>query len=111
MIQISNVVGAGLTQATGYSLACKMLGDGTVTLAYFGDGSSLARGRPHEAMNFAGVHRLPLVFVCENNRYAISVPQSRQMAIDDIAARAAGYGFPGFVVDGMDLTEMLRGHP
>ncbi len=104
VIQISNVVGAGLTQATGYSLACKMLGDGTVTLAYFGDGSA-SQGEAHEAMNFAGVHRLPLVFVCENNRYAISVPQSRQMAIDDVAARAAGYGFPGFVVDGMDLTK------
>ncbi len=102
VIQVSNVVGAGMTQATGYALACKMMGDDTVTLVYFGDGSS-SQGEAHEAMNFAGVHQLPLVFVCENNRYAISVPQSRQMAIDDIAARSAGYGFPGFVVDGMDL--------
>ncbi len=104
VIQISNVVGAGLTQATGYALACKMLGDGTVTLAYFGDGSA-SQGEAHEAMNFAGVHHLPLVFVCENNRYAISVPQSSQMAIDDVADRAAAYGFPGFVVDGMDLLQ------
>ena len=102
IIQISNVVGAGLTQATGYALACKMLGEGTVTLVYFGDGSS-SQGEAHEAMNFAGVHRLPLVFICENNRYAISVPQSSQMAVDNVAARSAGYGFPGFVVDGMDL--------
>ena len=104
IIQISNVVGAGLTQATGYALACKMLGDGTVSLVYFGDGSS-SQGEAHEAMNFAGVHRLPLVFICENNRYAISVPQSSQMAVDDVAARSAGYGFPGFVVDGMDLPQ------
>ncbi len=104
VIQISNVVGAGLTQATGYSLACKMLGDGTVTLAYFGDGSS-SQGEAHEAMNFAGVHRLPIVFICENNRYAISVPQGSQMAIEDVASRSAGYGFPGIVVDGMNLTK------
>ena len=104
VIQISNVVGAGLTQATGYALACKMLGDGTVTLAYFGDGSS-SQGEAHEAMNFAGVHRLPIVFICENNRYAISVPQGSQMAIEDVASRSAGYGFPGIVVDGMDLTK------
>ena len=104
VIQISNVVGAGLTQATGYALACKMLGDDTVTLVYFGDGGS-SQGEAHEAMNFAGVHNLALVFICENNRYAISVPQSSQMAIDDVASRSANYGFPGFVVDGMDLIQ------
>ncbi len=104
IIQISNVVSAGLTQAAGYALGCKMLGDGTVTLVFFGDGGS-SEGEAHEAMNFAGVHRLPLVFICENNRYAISVPKSRQMAIDDLASRAAGYGFPGFTIDGMDLIQ------
>ncbi|MEA2520788.1 MAG: 2-oxoisovalerate dehydrogenase component alpha subunit, partial [Actinomycetota bacterium] len=57
----------------------------------------------HEGLNFAGVHRLPVVFVCENNRYAISVPQSKQMAIEDVAVRAEGYGFPGIVVDGNDV--------
>lgn len=104
IIQISNVVAAGLTQAAGYAMACKMLGDDTVVLVYFGDGGS-SQGETHEAMNFAGVHRLPVVFICENNRYAISVPQRRQMAIDDVSARAAGYGFPGFTVDGMDLIQ------
>ena len=104
VIQISNVVGAGLTQATGYALGCKMLDDDTVTLAYFGDGAS-SQGEVHEAMNFAGVHHLALVFICENNRYAISVPQSKQMAIDDVATRSASYGFPGFIVDGMDLLQ------
>lgn len=104
IIQISNVVSAGMTQATGYALGCKMLGDDTVTLVYFGDGGS-SQGEAHEAMNFAAVHRLPIIFICENNHYAISVPQRQQMAIEDVAARAAGYGFPGFTVDGMDLIQ------
>ena len=104
IIQISNVVSAGLTQAAGYALGCKMLGDPTVTLVYFGEGGS-SQGETHEAMNFASVHHLPLIFICENNHYAISVPQSRQMAIEDLASRAAGYGFPGFTLDGMDLIQ------
>ena len=104
IIQISNVVAAGLTQAVGYALGCKMLDEPTVVLVYFGDGAS-SQGETHEAMNFAGVHRLPVLFICENNHYAISVPQRYQMAIEDVANRAAGYGFPGFVVDGMDLVE------
>ncbi len=104
IIQISNVVSAGLTQATGYALACKMLGDGTVVLVYFGDGGS-SQGETHEAMNFAGIHRLPVIFICENNRYAISVPQSSQMVIEDVASRASGYGFPGFTVDGLDVVQ------
>ena len=104
IIQISNVVSAGLTQAVGYALACSMMEDRTVVLVYFGDGGS-SQGETHEAMNFAGVQRLPVIFICENNRYAISVPQRKQMNLDDVASRAAGYGFPGFVVDGMDLVQ------
>ena len=102
IIQISNVVAAGLTQSVGYAMACKMRGEGTVALVYFGDGAS-SQGETHEAMNFAGVHKLPVVFICENNRYAISVPQRKQMGIEEIASRAAGYGFPGFTIDGMDF--------
>ena len=105
IIQISNVVGAGLTQSTGYAFGCKMLGDDTVVLCYFGDGAS-SQGETHEAMNFAGVHHLPIVYICENNHYAISVPQRRQMAVDDVASRAAGYGFPGIVIDGLDMLEV-----
>ncbi len=102
IIQISNVVSAGMTQSVGYALGCKMLGEKTVVLSYFGDGGS-SEGECHEAMNFAGVHKLPIVFICENNRYAISVPLEKQMRIDNVADRAAGYGFPGIVVDGMDF--------
>ncbi len=102
IIQISNVVAAGLTQSVGYAMACKMRGEATVTLVYFGDGAS-SQGETHEAMNFAGVHKLAVVFICENNRYAISVPQRKQMGIEEISSRAAGYGFPGFTIDGMDF--------
>ena len=103
IIQISNVVAAGLTQSVGYALACKMRGEGTVALVYFGDGAS-SQGETHEAMNFASIHNLPVVFICENNRYAISVPQRKQMNIEEVASRAANYGFPGFAIDGMDFV-------
>ena len=102
IIQISNVVAAGLTQSVGYALACKMRDEKTVVLVYFGDGAS-SQGETHEAMNFASIHNLPVIFICENNRYAISVPQRKQMNIDEVASRAASYGFPGFAVDGMDF--------
>ena len=102
VIQISNVVAAGLTQSVGYALGCRMLGDGTVTICYFGDGAT-SQGETHEAMNFAAIHQLPIVFICENNKFAISTPQNSQMVIADVAARAEAYGFPGFVVDGLDF--------
>ena len=103
IIQISNVVAAGLTQSVGYAMACRMRGESTVVLVYFGDGAS-SQGETHEAMNFASIHNLPVVFICENNRYAISVPQRKQMSIDEVASRAASYGFPGFSIDGMDFV-------
>ena len=102
IIQISNVVAAGLTQSVGYALACQLRGERTVVLVYFGDGAS-SQGETHEAMNFASIHKLPVVFICENNRYAISVPQRKQMNVEEVASRAAGYGFAGFAVDGMDF--------
>ena len=102
IIQISNVVAAGLTQSVGYALACKMRGESTVVLVYFGDGAS-SQGETHEAMNFASIHQLPVLFICENNRYAISVPQSKQMNVEEVASRAAGYGFAGVAIDGMDF--------
>jgi 2-oxoisovalerate dehydrogenase E1 component alpha subunit len=104
IIQISNVVAAGLTQAVGYAMGCRMSGDKTVVLVYFGDGAT-SQGETHEAMNFAAVHKLPVIFICENNRYAISTPQTSQMLVEEVASRAAGYGFPGFTVDGMDMIQ------
>ena len=95
-------VATQLLHAAGVALASKQRKEDAVTAVYFGEGAA-SQGDTHEAMNFAGIHKLAVVFVCENNGYAISVPQTRQMAIQNLADRAAGYGFPGFVVDGNDV--------
>jgi 2-oxoisovalerate dehydrogenase E1 component alpha subunit len=87
--------------ATGVALASRYRGESSVAVTSFGEGSS-NQGEFHEALNFASVHRLPVIFVCENNGYAISVPMHRQMAVKSVAARAAGYGIPGVEVDGTD---------
>ena len=73
-----------------------------VAIAFFGEGAS-SRGDVHEAMNFAGVHKLPVIFVCENNFYAYSTPNELQFGVDNVADRAVGYGFKGEVVNGNDL--------
>lgn len=78
-----------------------------VAMTFFGDGST-STGKWHETLNFAGVFRLPVVFICENNQYAFSTPVSRQFAIQDIADRAAGYGFPGMIVDGNDVLAVYE---
>jgi pyruvate dehydrogenase E1 component alpha subunit len=78
-----------------------------VAVAFFGEGAS-SRGDVHEAMNFAGVHRLPVVFVCENNFYAYSTPNELQFGVDNVADRAAGYGFKGEVVSGNDLHSVMK---
>ena len=69
---------------------------------WFGDGAT-SEGDWHEGLNFSGIHKLPVVWFCENNKYAISVPLSKQMAVKDVADRAAAYGFGGVVVDGNDV--------
>jgi 2-oxoisovalerate dehydrogenase E1 component alpha subunit len=101
---VSQVVASWIPKASGIAYAAKLKGDGTVTLCTFGDGAT-SMGEFHEGVNFAAVHRLPIVFVCENNSYAISVPIRLQMANPDVAARAAGYGIPGVTVDGTDVPE------
>lgn len=107
LFNFSNVIATQLPQAAGVALADKLRGSDAVTIVYFGDGAS-SQGDTHEAMNFAGIHRLPLVFFCENNRYAISVPISKQMAVDSVAGRAVGYGFPGVLVDGTDVQAVYE---
>jgi 2-oxoisovalerate dehydrogenase E1 component alpha subunit len=72
-----------------------------VTLVFFGDGAS-SKGDVHEALNFAAIHRLAVIFLCENNGWSISVPVSRQMAVRSVAERAPGYGMPGVALDGAD---------
>ena len=102
-INISNVVGTHVPHAVGWALAAKLRGEPTVVATYFGDGAT-SQGDVHEAMNFAAVHKLPVLFLCENNRYAISVPIEQQMAIEHVAERAQAYGMPGVTVDGTDLA-------
>ncbi|HEY7033765.1 MAG TPA: thiamine pyrophosphate-dependent dehydrogenase E1 component subunit alpha [Thermomicrobiales bacterium] len=107
IISGSSVVGTQIPQATGTAYAAKLRRTGQVTLVAFGEGAT-SEGDFHEACNFAGIHKLPVIFFCENNRYAISVPQDKQIAIDNVADRAAGYGFPGVVVDGTDLLSVYQ---
>ena len=103
VFSFSNVVGTQLPQAVGVALADKMRGMDAVTLAFFGDGAA-SQGDCHEAMNFDGIHELPVVFLCENNRYAISVPLRLQMPIESVAVRASAYGLPSTEVDGADIV-------
>ena len=102
ILSVSSPVATQLLHAVGIALAAKIRGTGQVTVTELGEGSS-NQGDFHEGLNFAGIHRLPVVFVVENNGYAISVPMSLQSPIADIADRAAAYGFPGVVVDGSDV--------
>jgi len=99
---VSQVVASWIPKAAGIAYAAKLRGDRAVTLCTFGDGAT-SQGDFHEGVNFAAVHRLPVVFVCENNSYAISVPIRLQMANPDIADRGASYGMPGITVDGTDV--------
>jgi 2-oxoisovalerate dehydrogenase E1 component alpha subunit len=97
----SSPVTTQVPQAAGLTLAAKMDGKNLVALVSFGEGSS-NQGDFHEGLNFAGVHKLPVIFFCENNQYAISVPLSKQLACHSVAERAVGYGMPGVKVDGND---------
>ncbi len=103
----SSPIATQIPHAAGIALASKARGEEAVTAVYFGDGAT-SKGDFHEGLNFAGVHRLPVVFICENNGYAISTPHRKQAAVDSIAARAQGYGFPGVAVDGNDVLAVYR---
>src|SRR5919201_5649251 len=94
-------VATQIPHAAGAALASKIRGDKAVGITYVGDGAS-SKGDFHEGLNFAAIHKLPVIFVCENNHYAISVPTSKQMAVGSVADRAVGYGLFGGKVDGTD---------
>ncbi len=99
---ISSIIAAHCSHAVGAAYALKLRGQtGRAVLCTFGDGAT-SSGEWHEAINFAAVHRLPIVFLCENNEWAISTPRSKQMAIERIVEKASGYGLPGARVDGSD---------
>ncbi len=101
IITQSSVVTTQLPHCAGLGLSFKIKGQDSVAIAYVGEGST-SQGDFHEALNWAGVHKLPCIFVVENNQYAITEPQEKQMAVKDVAERGAGYGIPGVVVDGND---------
>jgi 2-oxoisovalerate dehydrogenase E1 component subunit alpha len=102
IVSLSSPVGTQVLHAVGIAMGAWVRGDTVVALTSFGEGTA-NQGEVHEAMNFAGVHNLPVIFVCENNGYAISVPLDRQVAGGSVAARAEGYGMPGVIVDGGDV--------
>jgi 2-oxoisovalerate dehydrogenase E1 component alpha subunit len=102
VISGSSPIATQIPHASGVAYAIGYRGEDAVVGCWFGDGAT-SEGDWHEGLNFAGVHRLPVVFFCENNKYAISVPLSKQMAVKDVATKAEGYGFEGVVVDGNDV--------
>jgi 2-oxoisovalerate dehydrogenase E1 component alpha subunit len=102
LVSVSSPVATQLLHAVGIALAAKIRKTGQVAMTSMGEGSS-NQGDVHEGLNFAAIHKLPFIFVVENNGYAISVPAERQVSVPDVASRAAGYGIPGVVVDGADV--------
>ncbi len=103
----TGLIGSGIPISTGAALAMKLKKLDSVALHFFGDGAS-NRGDFHESLNMAGVMKLPIVYVCDNNCYAMTVPATCAMAIRDISIRAAGYGFPGITVDGNDVLAVYE---
>jgi len=101
------IVGSGIPIATGAALSAQMRGTDQVAVCFFGDGASNI-GRFHEGINLGAVWKLPVIYVCENNLYAVSVPQSWASAVKNIADRAVGYGIPGVIVDGMDAAAVYE---
>ncbi len=102
ILSVSSPVATQILHATGIAWAAKLRKQDVVTITYLGEGSS-NQGDFHEALNFAGIHKLPVIYVVENNGWAISVPMSMQSAVQDIAIRGAGYNMPGIIVDGADV--------
>lgn len=103
----TSMLASSLPVATGAALKFRIKKEPYVAVAFFGEGAS-SRGDFHEALNFAGVRKLPVIYVCENNFYAYSTPQNLQMAVEDVAIRAEGYGFKGAVCSGNDLHAVMK---
>jgi pyruvate dehydrogenase E1 component alpha subunit len=101
----SGTLGGGFVIATGMGMAIRKQRRSNVVVHFFGDGTS-NRGTFHEALNWSAVQKLPIIFICENNGWAVSVPTSASTAVVDIALRATAYGIPGVIVDGNDPDEV-----
>ena len=107
MLGATAVVGAGLPIAVGAGLSIKLRKTDQVVACFFGEGAS-NQGTFHESLNMASVWSLPVVFVCENNLYAMGTRQSVAMKIENVADRAIAYGIPGFIVDGNDVLKVYE---
>jgi len=103
----NGIVGAGLPIATGAGLSAKLRKSGQVTVCFFGDGAS-NQGTFHEAINIAAAFDLPVVYVCENNLYAVGTRQSDVRKVEDIADRGVGYAIPGLAIDGNDVIAVYE---
>lgn len=103
----NGVVGGGIPIAVGAALAAKKRQTGAVAVCFFGDGAS-NEGAFHESLNMASIWKLPVVFVCENNKYGMSTSVERSMAVKNVADRAAAYAMPGVVVDGNNFAEVAE---
>jgi len=102
MLGANGIVAGGISIITGAALAAQFDGKGRVAVGFFGDGASNA-GPFHESINIAAAWKLPVVYVCENNQWAVNTPASASVSVANVADRAAGYGIPGVVVDGNDV--------
>jgi pyruvate dehydrogenase E1 component alpha subunit len=107
MLGANGIVGAGGPLACGSALTTKVLGTDEVTICFFGDGAA-EQGTMHESMNLAAIWKLPLVFVCENNMYAVTTPASYHCAVGEICARATAYDIPGVAIDGTDVLAVYE---
>lgn len=108
VLTISSIIAAHCTHAAGVAYALTYDGErGRAVLCSTGEGAT-SQGEWHEALNFSAIHKLPVVFLVQNNGWAISTPQSQQMAIVDVADKAAGYGMPGMICDGTDPVATYR---
>jgi pyruvate dehydrogenase E1 component alpha subunit len=103
----NGIVGAGIPLSIGAAYSAQYRDSDQVTVCFFGDGAA-SQGTFHESLNIASLWKLPVVFVCENNRYAVTTPVSETICVEDVAGRASGYGITGKVVDGNDVLEVHR---
>jgi len=107
MLGANGIVGAGLPIATGAALAAQLEKGDRVAAAFFGDGAS-NEGAFHGSLNLASIWKLPVIYVCENNRWAVSVPASYALSVQDVSSRAAAYNLPGVTVDGTDVLAVYE---
>ncbi|MBI3326609.1 MAG: thiamine pyrophosphate-dependent dehydrogenase E1 component subunit alpha, partial [Nitrospinae bacterium] len=107
MLGANGIVGAGLPIATGAALAAKLEGGDRVAVAFFGDGAA-NEGAFHGSLNLASIWRLPAIYICENNRWAVAVPASYALSVPEVAVRAVGYNMPGVTVDGTDVLAVYE---